>query len=170
MNPQRANWGIEPSPRHSQCRVLPLHQTRQRNSFFSRWACPARPTVPRTSGRGGTRTLTATTAATFSKRVRRNRYSPLFLNMPPPGIEPGFRASHARVVSVPPQGLNASARIRTRNTAFEAPHDLRFTTKADQEPVAGVEPATRRYEGRVMPTSPIGPNKKPRGLLPGTRG
>src|SRR5258705_4335006 len=30
----RANWGIEPSPRHSQCRVLPLHQ--DRHSSFSR--------------------------------------------------------------------------------------------------------------------------------------
>jgi hypothetical protein len=50
-----ASGGIEPSPRHSQYRVLPLHQTRHQ-----------------LSGRGGARTLTARfQAATFSKRVRR---------------------------------------------------------------------------------------------------
>lgn len=42
-----ADRGIEPSPRHSQCRVLPLHHDRHIN--FVR------------SGRGGTRTLTART-------------------------------------------------------------------------------------------------------------
>ena len=63
----------------------------------------------------------------------------------------------------------ASARIRTWNTAFEAPHDRPFhhegvfvsafcllPSALDSEPSAGIEPATRRYEGRVMPTSPIG--------------
>src|SRR5258707_11107304 len=86
--------------------------------------------------------------------------------MPPPGIEPGFRASHARVVVRSTTGTAiASARIRTRNAAFEAPHDHPFQHggflgTSSSEPVAGVEPATRRYEGRVMPTSPIGPNEK----------
>ena len=52
--------------------------------------------------------------------------------MPPPGIEPGFRASHARVVFRSTTGtlVIALARIRTRTAAFEAPHDLHFTTRA----------------------------------------
>ena len=58
----RANWGIEPSPRHSQCRVLPLHQTRHHRQRKRRDSNPHRPRR----------------ADTFSKRVRRNRYSPLF--------------------------------------------------------------------------------------------
>jgi hypothetical protein len=98
---------------------------------------------------------------------------------------------------------SASARSRTRTTAFEAPHDLHFTTEAclishlpgrdrtgnaeleapsdrpfhhgdpSHKPVAGIEPATRPYEGRVIPTSPIGrvapQRKRPRDLC-GSRG
>lgn len=37
----RASRGIEPSPRHSQCRVLPLHQTRQHTSARSQLASVA---------------------------------------------------------------------------------------------------------------------------------
>ena len=74
--------------------------------------------------------------------------------------------------------IHASARIRTRNAAFEAPHDHPFQhggflpsafilLPSNLEPVAGFEPATHPYEGRVMPTSPIGPTKKPRGRFRG---
>ena len=117
--------------------------------------------------------------------------------MPPPGIEPGFRASHARVVSVPPRGLLSSflptahcPLIHMPPPGFEPGTQrskrrmiVRFTTEAffvsafcllpsalDSEPSAGIEPATRRYEGRVMPTSPNGPNEKAPRPLPGARG
>ena len=60
-------------------------------------------------------------------------------HMPPPGIEPGLRASHARVVIRSTTGTDSRfiphsslipphipARTRTRNAAFDAPHDHPF--------------------------------------------
>jgi hypothetical protein len=103
------------------------------------------------AGSRGLRSTTGTLLAT--------RYSLLtsrfFPSMPPPGFEPGTQRSKRRMI------------IRFNTKAIDSSFILQRSSM-DSEPVAGFEPATHPYEGRVMPTSPIGPNEKtPRPLSAG---
>ena len=99
--PIRAHRGIEPSPRRSQRRVLPLHQKRHH------------PRLAATEG--GARLANNTTQrkrrdSNPHRPIERPRLAnacdePIFASlpkhlsfMPPPGLEPGLQASQARVV------------------------------------------------------------------------
>ena len=139
--PIRARRGIEPSPRRSQRRVLPLHQKRH----HSRLAATQRGArlANHTAEEEGLEPSPPNRAATFSKRVRRNRYSPLFQTIlfhAPAGTRTrtssfassrGHPFHHGDAFVIPYFVIGHSqghipARTRTRNAAFEAPHDHPF--------------------------------------------
>ena len=112
-----ANWGIEPSPRHSQCRVLPLHQDRHH--------------VIASSGRGGSRTL----AARFIARPRLANAcdKPAFASLPSRSAVGSGRSAvrqlhYCRLPTAYRRLLHAPARNRTWISSFARSRGVHSTT------------------------------------------
>ncbi len=124
----RAPRGIEPSPRRSQHRVLPLHQKRRLHTQAEEEGLEPSP---------------PDRAAAFSKRVRRNRYSPLFQVLPFAFCLLPFAFSYA------------PARNRTWTSSFARSRGHPFhhgdsTLVIHHISPPGLEPGTQRSKRRMI--------------------